>query len=234
VSAARRGDAKRGASGASKQGAAKRKARAGRFIVLEGLDGAGTTTQSRLLGERLRGAGRVAHVTAEPSGGPVGVLVRQVLTNRLQGKRGERLDPAALALLFAADRIDHFDVEIAPKLAAGIDVVSDRFTLSSLAYQGLDLADPDWVEAVNRRAAAPSVVIFLRVRAEVAMRRRRAASLDRELFEVEGFQRKVARSYEDAIERLRGAGQQVVELDGEAPVDEVAAAIWGAVEGLRG
>jgi dTMP kinase len=87
---------------------------------------------------------------------------------------------------------------------------------------------------VNRRAAAPSVVIFLRVRAEVAMRRRRAASLDRELFEVEGFQRKVARSYEDAIERLRGAGQQVVELDGEAPVDAVAAAIWGAVEGLRG
>jgi len=202
--------------------------------VLEGLDGAGTTTQARLLGERLRGAGRVAHVTAEPSGGPVGALVRQVLTARVSGRPGERLDPAALALLFAADRIDHFEVEIAPKLAAGVDVVSDRFTLSSLAYQGLDLGDMDWVEAVNGRAAAPDVVLFLRVRAEVAMRRRKAASLDRELFEVEAFQRKVARSYETAMERLRRAGQQVVELDGEAPVDAVAATIWAAVEELGG
>ena len=202
--------------------------------MLEGLDGAGTTTQARLLGERLRGAGRVAHVTAEPSGGPVGALVRQVLTARVSGRPGERLDPAALALLFAADRIDHFEVEIAPKLAAGVDVVSDRFTLSSLAYQGLDLGDMDWVEAVNGRAAAPDVVLFLRVRAEVAMRRRKAASLDRELFEVEAFQRKVARSYETAMERLRRAGQQVVELDGEAPVDAVAATIWAAVEELGG
>jgi dTMP kinase len=202
--------------------------------VLEGIDGAGTTTQARLLGERLRGAGRTAHVTAEPSGGPVGTLVRQVLTGRVGGRPGARLDPAALALLFAADRIDHFDVEIGPKLQAGVDVVSDRFTLSSLAYQGLDLGDMDWVEAVNGRAAAPSLVVFLRVRAEVAMRRREAASLDRELFEVLAFQRKVARSYEAALERLRAAGQRVVVLDGEAPVDRVAAGIWDAVAGLRG
>lgn len=221
-------------SAARRRGAAGRRPPRGRFIVLEGLDGAGTTTQARRLGERLRAAGRVAHVTAEPSGGPIGTLVRQVLTARVQGRAGERLDPAALALLFAADRIDHFDVEIAPKLAAGVDVVSDRFALSSLAYQGLDLGDMDWVEAVNRRAAAPSVVLFLRVSAEVAMRRRRAASLDRELFEVEAFQRKVARSYEAAIERLRAAGQRVVVLDGEEPVEAVAGAIWAAVEGLRG
>jgi dTMP kinase len=114
-----------------------------------------------------------------------------------------------------------------------VDVVSDRFTLSSLAYQGLDLGDMDWVEAVNGRAAAPSLVVFLRVRAEVAMRRRRSASLDRELFEVEAFQRKVARSYEAAMERLRAAGQRVVVLDGEAPVEAVADAVWGAVAALR-
>jgi dTMP kinase len=221
VSAARR----RGARGAGRRGP-------GRFLVIEGLDGAGTTTQARLLGERLKAAGRTAHVTAEPSGGPVGTLVRQVLTGRVAGRPGARLDPAALALLFAADRIDHHDVEIAPKLAAGIDVVSDRFTLSSLAYQGLDLGDMDWVEAVNGRAAIPTLVVFLRVRADVAMRRRRSASLDRELFEVEAFQRKVARSYEAAMERLRDAGQRVLVLDGEAPVEAVADAIWAAVEAL--
>jgi dTMP kinase len=118
-------------------------------VVLEGLDGAGTTTQGRLLADALRADGRTVHLTAEPSGGPIGVLVRQVLKRRIVGRDGAPFDPAALALLFAADRLDHAAVEIAPKLAAGVDVVSDRFTLSSLAYQGLDLGDMDWVEAVN-------------------------------------------------------------------------------------
>lgn len=201
----------------------------GRFLVIEGIDGAGTTTQSRLLGERLRAEGRTSHVTAEPSGGPVGALVRQVLTRRIAGKGGADFDPAALALLFAADRLDHHAVEIAPKLAEGVDVVSDRFTLSSLAYQGLALGDKGWVEALNARAPAADLVVFLRVRADLALRRRRTATLDREIFEVSSFQRKVAESYERAIDRLRARGDAIVEVDGEAPVEAVAAAIWAAV-----
>jgi dTMP kinase len=203
--------------------------RRGRLLVLEGLDGAGTTTQSRLLGDRLRAEGRPAQVTAEPSGGPVGALVRQVLTRRVGGRGGAEFDPAALALLFAADRLDHHAVEIAPKLADGVDVVSDRYTLSSLAYQGLAVGDAAWVEAVNSRAPAADLTLFLRVRPEVALRRRRAASLDREIFEVSTFQRKVAASYEEAIRILRARGEEVVELDGEAPVEAVAEAVWAAV-----
>ncbi len=213
----------------SRRAATSGRRRRGRFLVIEGIDGAGTTTQARLLGERLRGEGRTAHVTAEPSGGPVGALVRQVLTRRIAGKAGADFDPAALALLFAADRLDHHAVEIAPKLAEGVDVVSDRFTLSSLAYQGLALGDMGWVEALNARAPAADLVVFLRVRADLALRRRRAASLDRELFEVSSFQRKVAESYERAIERLRARGDEIVEIDGEASVEAVAAAVWAAV-----
>lgn len=205
----------------------------GRLLVLEGLDGAGTTTQARRLGERLRAEGRRVHVTAEPSGGPVGGLVRQVLARRVTGGAGGGFDPAALALLFAADRLDHHAVEIAPKLAEGVDVVSDRYTLSSLAYQGLATGDLGWVEAVNARAPAPTVTLFLRARPAVALRRRRAASMDREIFEVAAFQRRVAESYERAIGRLRAAGQAVVELDGEAPVEAVAGAVWAAVRRLR-
>ena len=201
----------------------------GRLIVVEGLDGAGTTTQSRLLGERLAAEGGTVHVTAEPSRGPVGALVRQVLTRRVVGSGGDGFDPAALALLFAADRLDHHAVEIAPKLAEGVDVVSDRYVLSSLAYQGLATGDAAWVESVNARAPAADVTLFLRARPEVALRRRRAASLDREIFEVSSFQRKVAESYERAIRRLRAAGQKVVELDGEAAVTVVAEAVWAAV-----
>ena len=213
---------------------AARRGRRGRFIVLEGLDGAGTTTQARLLGERLRAEGRRVHVTAEPSGGPVGSLVRQVLSRRVVGGRGEgELDPAALALLFAADRLDHVAAEITPKLAAGVDVVSDRFTLSSLAYQGLTTGDLPWVEAVNARAVSPDVTLFLRARSSVALGRRKAASVDRDLFEVSEFQRKVARSYARGIARLRASGQRVIELDGEAPVEKVSEAVWRAVAALR-
>jgi dTMP kinase len=198
--------------------------------VLEGLDGAGTTTQARILGERLRDAGRRVHVTAEPSSGPVGALVRQVLTRRIAGANGAAaFDPAALALLFAADRRDHVAVEIEPKLREGADVVCDRYALSSLAYQGVQLGGTRWVAEINREAPTPDLVVFLRCRPEVAMRRRRAASLDREIFEVDAFQRRVAAAYDGAIARLRRGGDPIVSIDGERPIDEVSAAVWAAV-----
>lgn len=214
----------RGGSGARR--------RPGRLLVVEGLDGAGTTTQARLLCERLRAAGRTAHATAEPSSGPVGALIRQVLSRRVTGRDGRDLDPRALALLFAADRLDHHADEIAPKLADGIDVVSDRFTLSSLAYQGAALGEMAWVAEINRAAPAPDLTVFLRVPPRIALGRRRAATLDREIFEVDAFQRKVAESYERALEVRRAAGDRIAELDGERPVEEVAEAVWAAVAAL--
>jgi dTMP kinase len=226
----RRARRTRAAARAPRRGGAK-EIGPGRLIVLEGLDGAGTTTQAALLAERLRAGGRRVHVTAEPSGGPIGVLIRQILKGRIGGGAGEQrpFDPWALALLFAADRRDHHAAEIAPKLRAGIDVVCDRFTTSSLAYQGAQLGDMDWVAGANREAPDADLVVFLRVRPEVALRRRHAASVDREIFEVSAFQRKVARRYEEAITRQRDGGQAIVELDGERSVDEVAAAVWDAV-----
>jgi dTMP kinase len=225
---------RRAGAKASRGGAPARR-RIGKFVVLEGLDGAGTTTQARLLGDRLRKEGRKVHVTAEPSGGPVGALLRQVLTRRIGGGAAGQgsFSAAALALLFAADRLDHFEVDIAPKLVDGVDVVCDRFTMSSLAYQGAHLRDMGWVATINRAAAGTSLVVFLRVRPEVALRRRQAASIDPEIFEVDAFQREVARSYEGAIRRLRRAGETIVEVDGEAPVEAVSAAVWDAVRRLR-
>src|SRR5688500_15875611 len=91
--------------------------RRGAFIVLEGLDGAGTTTQLGRLAEALRARGQRVHTTCEPSTGPIGALIRQALTGRLglPGGRGP-LDDATLALLFAADRTDHLAAEIMPAL----------------------------------------------------------------------------------------------------------------------
>jgi dTMP kinase len=207
--------------------------RAGRFIVLEGLDGAGTTTQSRLLGEALRRQGRKAHVTNEPSGGPVGALLRQVLQKRINGGAAEGFDADALALLFAADRLDHLSAEVLPRLAAGEDVISDRYTLSSLAYQSLTTGDARWVATINGRARAPDLTIFLRVRPGLALGRRRGAGTTPELYEVDAFQRRVARSYERALASLRAGGQRIEVLDGEAPVEQVAQAVAGLVARLR-
>jgi dTMP kinase len=138
-----------------------------------------------------------------------------------------------MALLFAADRLDHVSAEIEPRILKGVDVVSDRFTLSSLAYQGVTTGDMAWVERVNACAAVPDLTVFLRVRASVSFRRRRVETVDREIFEVGPFQRKVAASYDRAVRVLRAQGQRIVGVDGEASVEAVAAAVRAEVEKLR-
>src|SRR4051794_7439187 len=99
------------------------------FIVFEGLDGAGTTTQAQRLVEALRAAGLPAHFTREPSDGPIGTLLRQALTRRLTLPEGRRLTPETLALLFAADRMDHLAAEIEAQQARGTWIVCDRYVL---------------------------------------------------------------------------------------------------------
>lgn len=209
----------------------KARVRRGRFFVLEGLDGAGTTTQAQRLAAWMRAQGRKVHVTAEPSSGPVGALVRQVLTRRVASPAGE-FDAASLALLFAADRLDHAASEISPRLAEGWDVISDRFTLSSLAYQAVACGDPAWVETINQRALAPDATLFLSVSPRTALRRRYSASATREIFEVPAFQVRVARAYQDGMERLRALGQRVDVVDGEQGIDEVTAALAAVVTPL--
>jgi dTMP kinase len=206
------------------------KVRRGRFLVLEGLDGAGTTTQAARLCAWLASRGRRAHLTAEPSRGPVGTEIRQVLSGRLRGAGGADFDPRALTLLFAADRLDHWESEIRPNLEAGLDVVSDRYVLSSLAYQGVATGDGPWVAAVNGHAPAPDLTLFLRVRPAVALRRRYAATSEREIFEVPEFQRRVHRAYGRALARIVEAGERVAEIAGEEPVDHVAGDVARAVE----
>src|SRR5262245_11899957 len=113
------------------------------FIVIEGIDGAGTTTQTARLADALRARNVRVHATREPSDGPVGMLLRQILTGRIVTP-GEvsSLRSAKLALLFAADRLDHLEAEILPRLSAGECVVSDRYDHSTVAYQSVSGKDP--------------------------------------------------------------------------------------------
>jgi len=97
-----------------------------RLLVLEGLDGAGTTTQARRLVEHLRAGGGRAHLTREPSDGPIGRLIREMLTGG-HAIAGQSINQSTFGLLFAADRLDHLQREVEPQLAAGAIVVSDRW-----------------------------------------------------------------------------------------------------------
>lgn len=199
----------------------------GAFIVLEGLDGAGTTTMARHLIETLENEGVPAAFTCEPSNGPIGTLIRQALGGRLVRPDGTRLDGTTLALLFAADRIDHHGSEIAPLLDRGVTVVCDRYFLSSLAYQGQEI-DTDFVEGANSRAPTPDLTLFLRVTPQTALSRRRRRYSGEELYEALETQRRVADAYEKAMDRHRES-HQVRIIDAERGLPEVAADCVDAV-----
>jgi len=189
------------------------------FIVLEGIDGSGTTTQLLRLTQRLRGRGRDVLPTREPSDGPVGRLLRAILL----GEHG-LVDDRAMALLFAADRRDHLAREIDPALTAGMDVVSDRYVLSSLAYQSLE-ADRAWVEILAEKIRKPDLTLVLDVPVAVAAERRRHAGRPTERYDADGILDRVAANYRSLASEMGSRFGPVVVLDGSGPIDEVDRAI---------
>ena len=197
------------------------------FIVLEGIDGSGTTTQLGLLERHLQGCGRQVHATREPSTGPIGRLLREILLGGHRSPAGQPVDGLAMALLFAADRRDHLAREISPALAAGADVVSDCYLLSSLAYQAQE-AERDWVAGLARDLRVPDLTLLLDLPVEVAAARRRAAGRPDERYDADAVQARVAARYRE----LCAGDPRAVILDAARSVAEVATEIAAAVDRL--
>lgn len=197
----------------------------GRFIAIEGIDGSGTTLQTRLLADWLVGRGHKVLETREPSRGAIGTLVRERL-----GIQAAAIDPAALALLFAADRLDHVALEVIPATTAGSVVLSDRYLLSSLAYQSLE-CEVAWVREINAHAPQPDLTLVLEVPAEVAFSRvqRRTAegAAVEERFDALALQQRIAANYRRFREEP-GLGPVRV-IDGDQPPEHVTAAICEAL-----
>jgi dTMP kinase len=197
------------------------------FVVLEGIDGSGTTTQLALLKSHLEGRGRSVHATREPSSGPVGRLVREILLGRHGLPDGAPADGLAMALLFAADRRDHLRREIEPALSSGQDVISDRYLMSSLAYQAEE-AERGWVSELARDVRPPDLTVLVDVPAEMAAARRRAAGRAVERYDDDRVQARVAENYR----RLAAADPGAVVVDGAQTVADVAAAIAAHADAL--
>jgi dTMP kinase len=140
---------------------------------------------------------------------------------------GDAVDGLAMALLFAADRRDHLAREISPALAAGADVVSDRYLLSSLAYQAQE-AERDWVAGLARDLRVPDLTLLLDLPVEVAAARRRAAGRPDERYDADAVQARVAARYRE----LCAGDPRAVTLDAGRSVAEVATAIAAAVDRL--
>jgi dTMP kinase len=201
----------------------------GVFVVVEGVDGCGSTTHSRLLAKSLRSTGREVTLTCEPTAGPIGGLIRQILQRRVSGPKG--FSWATMALLFAADRLDHLDSEILPALREGGIVVSDRYDLSSLAYQSATAPEAQaaipWIREMNARALRPHVTVVIDVPPAVAEERRKNRGGVEEVFENSALQERLVAIYAHAETLV--PGDHVVHVSGVGDPGEVSARILAAV-----
>lgn len=197
----------------------------GRFVVFEGGDGSGKSTQAARLAVWLRAQGVAVVETFEPGAGATGAVLRELL---LHGP--ETVTPVAEALLMAADRAQHVATEIEPALARGDWVLSDRYVPSSLVYQGvvrgLGVEVVEQLSAVATGGCDPDVVLLLDVSDAVADARR-AGQSDRLEREGSDFHRSVRRAYRDLAPTR---GWVVIDADGD--VDAVANAVRDAVAPL--
>lgn len=198
----------------------------GTFIVIEGLDGAGTTTQAAALAAWLRSAGHAVTETREPTDGPVGRVIRATLSEAPDAPAMQ-----TLPWLFAADRADHLARVVDPALEAGHVVVSDRYYHSSLAYQSLTLP-LDRVHALNADFRVPDLTVFLHVDVDTALGRVTARSEAREIYERRDRLEAIAEAYDRVLARLRALGEPIVTVDGRAAASDVADAVRGAVQAV--
>ena len=202
----------------------------GQFFALEGIDGSGKSTQLQLLAQKLEAAGVPCLTTCEPTSGPIGKLLRQVLTGQVA------CDSRVVAPLFAADRLDHLlnkETGLCQAVDRGMVVLSDRYYFSSYAYQSVDLP-LEWVIEANRPCAGllrPTATLFIDVSPELALERIARNRESAELFETKDRLTRTRAQYFKAfaLERDR---ERVVIIPGDRDIEAVAGDIWEAVSTL--
>jgi dTMP kinase len=196
------------------------------FIVLEGLDGVGTTTLAERLSQALQARDLRVVLTAEPTGGAFGCLLRQHIRTDVT------LDPLTAGLVFTADRSDHLGSVIRPALERGRWVVCDRYLLSTVAYQGAEGVDREAILAASDGFDVPDVTFFLDAPDEVRAERMSARGrVDR--YEDPAIAEKLRASYRTSIELLRSRDHRIEEIDASASADDVLSELLARLDAGR-
>jgi dTMP kinase len=194
------------------------------FIAFEGIDGSGKSTQVKLLAAHLEKAGIKVHITCEPTDSPMGKLIRDVFNHRMEA------DHRTIAALFVADRLDHLLNKtngILKMLEEGYTVITDRYYLSSYAYQS-PYMDLDWVIAANSLSAEllrPDLNIYIDIPPEISIERLNKGRSSIELYETLENLQNVRNKYFEIIERLKDQ-ERILIIDGNRSADAIAADIW--------
>jgi dTMP kinase len=192
----------------------------GFFIDIEGLDGSGSQTQVGLLAARLKKEGRKFLETREPSAGPVGRLVHQLL------KVEKDFPPAVTQLLFAADRGLHLHREITPVLEKGGLVMTNRYLWSTIAFGSVELSR-QWLADINNDYYFPDLTIFIEVSPDMCLDRVAKEKSGVELLEKEDELARAWATYHSLASKYWWTGIRII--DGERPKEAVAEEIWGCV-----
>lgn len=199
----------------------------GNFIVFEGIDGSGKSTQIHYLIEHLRKENVPCYATMEPTDSPIGSVIHNIMTGRI------KTDNKVIAALFAADRLDHLLNEVnglAAKVENGTTVISDRYYFSSYAYHAVDMP-MDWVIQANEQSAQilrPTVNIFIDVDPDTALERIAKNRFERELFEKRSRLIQVRENYLKAFDKLKNI-ENIVCIDGNQTPEQIADQVWAAV-----
>lgn len=190
----------------------------GKFIVFEGLDGSGSTTQASRLRDWLNKSQRelvlgkpLAHLTKEPTNNIIGGLIRGQLTGDWKTR------PECLQLLFAADRSHHLEKEVIPLLKDGVTVISDRYFLSTVAYGAAEIEDKEWLIGINKPFLLPDLTFLIKVSPRVCLERIKGDRFSVELFEKEDALTRVWRNYEE----LTKIFDNVYIIDGERQIEDI-------------
>ncbi len=183
----------------------------GRFIVFEGIDGAGKSTQAHLLIQWLRRQGIKAVYASNPSRFPIGHFIREHLSGNF------KTSPESLQILFTADRAYQLEKLVIPSLRKGIWVIGDRYILSTLAYGGLDIKDVSWLRELNRKCLEPDLTVLLRISPKEAMRRIHRERSSKEIFE----KRQKIVAVEKNYEKLAKGARKIKVLDGQKSIQGI-------------
>ncbi len=196
----------------------------GRFIVFEGGDGCGKTTQAARLCRRIvKELGERCLLEREPDNRDImGAVARAAFYG------GVKLLPESLAYLHVADRLEHVDFML-PHLNAGTNIVCDRYYPSNMAYNSTDRLSIEQIYELNRpcfEMLEPDAIIFLEVPTEETARRRAADRASQEMFDADETQRRVIEDYRRTLDFLAAKGKNILRIDASLPEDEVADIIW--------